>query len=433
MSTHQNEQIAQSLTATRRRTFELFNSVDEEVLQRSPGGGFRPIIWHLAHIGVFESFWILQKVKGDAAPNERYQRIFDPISTPREDSMNLPTRSEMEGFLNDVQTRTFDYLGGLSFDTNDPLLRNAYVFDLVHEHELQHQETLAYLLHMLDPKLKRRPANVSENLFSNSVEPSAAMITISAGKVKMGAVWDEFAYDNELPAHITHVPAFKIDYRLTTNEEYADFIKERGYARREWWSEEGWQRKEQENWTAPFYWKQAGNAWQEQRMFDEGEIRPQHPVSGISWFEAEAYANFRGKRLPTEAEWERAATCDVEQARKRRFAWGDSEPNASRCNFDLQFWGTTQVRSFADGASLHGCLDMSGNLWEWMSDVFAPYPNFVPFPYPEYSQEWFDGDHRVLKGGSWATSSSVLRTSFRNFFRRHSRIAFAGIRCAADV
>ncbi len=433
MRTQQNEQIARSMTDARRRTIELFNLVDEDVLQRSPGEGFRPVIWHLAHIGVFESFWILQKVKGDETPDARYQRIFDPISTPREESKDLPTRHEMESFLDDVRGRTLDYLNNLSFETDAPLLQDAYVFRLVLEHELQHQETLAYLLHMLDPELKKRPASVNHNFTIDHKQPSPPMVTIPAGEIRMGAVWGEFSYDNELPAHTIHVPAFKIDSLLTTNEEYKDFINEGGYERRAWWSDEGWARKEQENWTAPFYWKRANDNWRERRMFDEGEILPQHPVSGVSWYEAEAYAKFRGKRLPTEAEWERAAACDIEQNRKRRFAWGDIDPDSSCCNFDIQRWGTTPVGSFPDGATLHGCLDMSGNLWEWTNDAFAPFPGFKAFPYPEYSQEWFDGDHRILKGGSWATSASVLRTSFRNFFRRHSRIAFAGIRCAADV
>lgn len=168
-------------------------------------------------------------------------------------------------------------------------------------------------------------------------------------------------------------------------------------------------------------------------MFGEEPLPPAHPVTGVSWYEAEAYARFAGKRLPTEAEWERAASWDDAHARKRLFAWGDDEPTTSICNFDLRFWGTTPVGAFPAGASARGCLDMTGNVWEWTSSKFAGYPNFRAFPYPEYSEVWFDEDHRVLKGGSWATSASVLRTSFRNFFRRHFRIAFAGIRCAADI
>ena len=166
-------------------------------------------------------------------------------------------------------------------------------------------------------------------------------------------------------------------------------------------------------------------------MFEEGPLPPDHPVSGVSWYEAEAYARFAGKRLPTEAEWEKAASWDG--ARKRRYAWGDEEPSDRLCNFGARRWGTTPVGRFPAGASFYGCLDMTGNVWEWTSDPFRGFPGFEPFPYPEYSETWFDGDHRVLKGGSWATAKSVLRTSFRNFFRRPFRIAFAGLRLAEDA
>jgi formylglycine-generating enzyme required for sulfatase activity len=176
-----------------------------------------------------------------------------------------------------------------------------------------------------------------------------------------------------------------------------------------------------------------GREWRVRCMFDEALWQPLHPVTGVSWYEAEAYARFSGKRLPTEAEWEKAASWDAQANRKRRYAWGDDEPTQALSNFHERRWGTTPVGSFPQGASSYGILDMTGNVWEWTSDSFAGYPGFKYFPYPEYSELWFDGDHRVLKGGSWATRAPLLRTSFRNFFRRHFRIAFAGIRLAADV
>ena len=162
-------------------------------------------------------------------------------------------------------------------------------------------------------------------------------------------------------------------------------------------------------------------------------MKRQHPVVGISWYEADAYARFAGKRLPTEAEWEKAASWDEARGRKRRFSWGDEAPRPALSNFNNSFWGTTPVGAFPEGASPYGCLDMTGNVWEWTSSAFEGFPGYTSFPYPEYSEVWFDGDHRVLKGGSWATRAPVLRTSFRNFFRRHFRIAFAGIRCAEDA
>lgn len=431
------EEIALEMERTRAQTLALFDLAREEDLHESPGFGFRPIIWHLAHIGVFEAYWLIQKLKGENAPDERYQRIFDPISTPREESKNLPSRHEMETYLARVRERVLHHLRDAQFNQTDPLQRGAYIFRLVLEHEQQHQETLAYLFHLLSPSKKTRPAPIKthESRARAASVNAREMASVAEGDFPLGATSERFAYDNELPLRMVHVPAFKIDKLLTTNEEYAHFIEEGGYERREWWSDEGWARRESEGWNAPLYWTQQNGNWRVQRMFDEGLMEPNHPVTGVSWYEAEAYARFMNKRLPTEAEWEKAAAGGdaVASREKRRFSWGDEEPAPSLCNFNYHFWGTSEVGSFPDGASACGCLDMTGNVWEWTSSPFMGYPNFKAFPYPEYSEEWFDGDHRVLKGGSWATQASTLRISFRNFFRRHFRIAFAGIRCAADA
>ena len=395
------EEIAAEMERTRSRTLALFDLAREGHLHESPGFGFRPIIWHLAHIGVFEAYWLLQRLRGEDAPDERYHRIFDPISTPREESKNLPTRQEMEAYLARVRARVLKHLGEIQFDEANPLLRDCYIFRLVLEHEQQHQETLAYLFHLLAPSKKTRPA-VSEPAALATVVVSSrerGMASVAEGAFVLGATGEMFAYDNELPPHTVHLPAFKIDKLLTTNEEYAHFITEGGYARREWWSEEGWAWRERENWNSPLYWTQQNGDWRVQRMFDEGLMDAQHPVTGVSWYEAEAYARFLNKRLPTEAEWEKAASWDAPAWHKRRFSWGDEEPAPTLCNYNYHFWGTTPVGSFPGGASASGCLDMTGNVWEWTSSPFLGYPDFKAFPYPEYSQEWFDGDHRVLKGG----------------------------------
>jgi iron(II)-dependent oxidoreductase len=433
------EKIKALMTRTRNDTLRLFEMAREEELRESPGFGFRPVIWHLAHIGVFEGYWLLQKLGGQSAPDERYERVFDPIRTPREESKNLPSRREMQDYLTRVREEAFRVLDRTHFDEADPMLRDAYIFQLVLEHEYQHQETLAYLLHLLDPAKKTRPGSAQDIRDPDAAALEAAlllprMIEIPQSEFEMGAVWDSFAYDNEQPVHLVQVPAFKIDRLLVTNREYAHFIDDGGYLRRELWSDEGWAWRERENWTMPLYWSQNGEGWRARTMFAEGTLDPAHPVAGISWHEAEAYARFFGKRLPTEAEWEMAASGSTNsRAPKRRFSWGDVEPSPALCNFNNHFWGTTPVGSFPEGATPAGCLDMTGNVWEWTASSFEPFPGFKPFPYPEYSAAWFDGDHRVLKGGSWATRSSVLRTSFRNFFRRHFRIAFAGLRCAADA
>jgi iron(II)-dependent oxidoreductase len=435
------EQIADEMERTRAATLRLFDLArDERVLHRSPGFGFRPIIWHLAHIGVFEGYWLLQKLRGEPPADARYERLFDPIATPREESKNLPTRREMEDYLAGVRRRTLDALAGTRLDAADPLTADAYVFRLVIEHEQQHQETLLYLLQMLDPSQKTRPATFVEDAVhaprSSEIDAAAEeMLTVPSGAFELGASGRAFAYDNERPAHEVFVSEFRIDRLPTTNAEYAAFVAEGGYERREFWSEEGWTWREREGWSHPLYWTRgaADGVWMEQTMFETRPLAPRHPVTGVSWYEAEAYARFRGKRLPTEAEWERASAWDDASKTRRRYAWGDSAPDGARCNFDSLFWGTTPVGSFPASASAAGCLDASGNVWEWTANAFDGFPGFEPFPYPEYSQTWFDGDHRVLKGGSWATGASVLRASFRNFFRRQFRIAFAGVRCAADA
>ena len=436
----QADEIAREMAEVRATTIELFDTAREEDLRESPGFGFRPVVWHLAHIGVFEAYWLLQKLRGEPPPDEHYERVFDPIQTPREESRDLPTRREMEGYLARVRERSLRSLEETDFDSPDPLLRKGYVFRLVLEHERQHQETLAYLLQLLDPAKKTRPAVVVPTTSDASSPTSAAsaresardMLDVPAGPFEMGAVWDSFAYDNEYPAHTVSIPAFKIARLPVTNGEFADFVAARGYERREFWSEEGWQHRARENWTCPLYWRREGaGVWHARTMFDSGALKLDHPVSGISWHEAEAYARFRGKRLPTEAEWEKAASWDG--ARKRRYAWGDAAPSDAHANYGARRWDTTPVGSFPAGASPYGCLDMTGNVWEWTATPFDAFPGFRPFPYPEYSEVWFDGDHRVLKGGSWATSAPVLRTSFRNFFRRHFRISFAGLRLAEDA
>jgi gamma-glutamyl hercynylcysteine S-oxide synthase len=440
----QAEHLARSLEETRAETLRLFDVCDERDLHESPGFGYRPVIWHLAHIGVFEAYWLVQKARGLAAPDARYERIFDPISTPREESRNLPSRAEMESYLSRVRDSVLQYLEGFDFDSRDPVKRGGYVFQLVLEHERQHQETLCYLLQLLDPSKKRRPAGLVNDPDAYLVSPRSGdsgvtnaggrVVSVPAGAFLMGASEDSFAYDNERPAREIYLPEFRIARAPVTNGEFARFVEEGGYDRREFWTDEGWAWREKESWSHPLYWRRdRAGAWTERRMFDETALELDHPVTGVSFYESEAYARFAGRRLPTEAEWEKAASWDARGETKRRFAWGDEAPGPSRCNYGMRAWGTTPVGSFPGGASPYGCLDMTGNVWEWTSTPFDAFPGFEPFPYPEYSQVWFDGDHRVLKGGSWATSPSVLRTPFRNFFRRHFRIAFVGLRLAEDV
>lgn len=444
--------IADVMRSAREETLKLFDLATEDALRSSPGEGFRPILWHLAHIGVFEAYWILQKFAHEEPPNRLYERIFDPIKTPREESKELPGRGEIMKYLESVRRRVLGILerieeSQISEQSEERLGQNFYLFDLVIQHERQHQETIAMLLQMLPVEKKIAPVLVrgTERLVlctSRVPDLSERMIRIPAGPFNIGAESnDRFVYDNELPAQEIFVEEFFIDSKLTTNEEYLRFIEENGYERREFWSEDGWawlqkkaaeeQEGESNKVEAPYYWTRRNNEWHERRMFDEVPLRRDHPVCGVSWYEADAYARFMGMRLPTEAEWEKVASCSATKDQKMLYAWGAEEPSLQFANFGRNLWDTMRVGSFPAGITACGALDMAGNVWEWTSDEFRGFAGFASFPYPEYSEAWFDGDHRVLKGGSWATSAPILRNTFRNFFRRHFRIGFTGIRCAS--
>ncbi len=442
MSSHLNtNRIATLMDESRRHTRRLMNLIiDEADLRRSPGAGFRPLLWHLGHVGAFEGYWILQRVKGAPSISPRYDEIFDPIKTPREDSTNLPPIPEINSYLERVREEVLDFLVKLPPPAGDPLLSDGYVFDMVIEHEYQHQETVAYLLQMLAPAAKRM-GDGDQTVDNEAIEgrdmraPKAdlpRMVSVPGGPFEMGADGSTFAYDNEMPAHRVELADFRIDVYPVTAGEYAEFIEAGGYQTRSLWSDDGWEWKKAHNIISPEYWSRSDDAtrWRVREMFEETAMRVDHPVTGVSWYEADAYARFVGKRLPTEAEWEKAASWDPAAAARRRF--GCEGEVGLKGNFGFQNWGTTSVEKHPGGASAYGCVDMSGNVWEWTSSRFEGYPGFKAFPYPEYSEIWFDGDHRVLKGGSWATRLPLLRCSFRNFWRPRFRIAFSGFRCAAD-
>lgn len=449
--------VADSMRRSREFTRAMFDLViAESDLRRPPANGFRPILWHLGHVGAFESYWILQRIKGDPTFAPRYDAVFDPIKTPREDANNLPPISEIESYLDRVREEVLGFLHSIDDDPSPPLLRDGYIFNLIIEHEYQHQETLAYLLQLLAPELKtgsRRQEAGSRSAVGRSTDseprilmpasrllpsadaPPADMVYIPSGACEIGSRGYPFAYDNEQPPHIVELNSFRIDRYPVTCGAYAEFIAAGGYATRSLWDDAGWAWKEKNEVRAPLYWSRKDDdaPWRVREMFAETALRLDHPVTGVSWYEAMAYARFVGRRLPTEAEWEKAASWDAAAQTKRRFSWGDDLAREGVANYNFAHWGTTPVTLHAQGASAYGCVDMSGNAWEWTATVFDGYPGFAAYPYPEYSELWFDGDHRVLKGGSWATRLPLLRTSFRNFWRPGFRIAFAGFRCAADA
>jgi iron(II)-dependent oxidoreductase len=243
----------------------------------------------------------------------------------------------------------------------------------------------------------------------------------------MGAAGSGFAYDNERPRHVRELPAYSIGRAPVTNGEYGRFVEDGGYRRREAWSAEGWAWKEEEAVERPLYWTADGC----ERRFERTEpIDPEMPVMHVSWFEADAYARWAGKRLPTEAEWEKAAAWDAQHGCTRRHPWGDGEPTPALANLDALRFGPLPAGALA-GSTPGGADSMLGDCWEWTATRFTGYPGFRAFPYREYSEVFFGPGHRALRGASWATRPSVARNTFRNWDLPGRRQIFAGFRCAS--
>lgn len=234
-----------------------------------------------------------------------------------------------------------------------------------------------------------------------------------------------FVFDNEKWAHETTIAPFAIAVAPVSNAQFLEFVDANGYQRREFWSEEGWAWRIQAGLVAPKYWRKRGAEWAERRFDTIMSLEADHPVVHVNWFEAQAYCRFAGRRLPTEQEWEFAA-CHPRTGRgKQRFPWGTDFPQPELANLDGT--RTISIHAAAAGDATCGARQMIGNVWEWTSSAFAPYPGYVRDPYAEYSEPWF-GTHKVLRGGSFATSPRLIRNTWRNFYLPHRNDPFLGFR-----
>jgi iron(II)-dependent oxidoreductase len=263
--------------------------------------------------------------------------------------------------------------------------------------------------------------------------PLRGDVEVPGGTLMLGAPRNApFAFDNEKWAHPVDVRPFAIARAAVTQAEFAAFVDERGYEEQRWWSPEGSAWRQSMRAAHPVYWRRGSSGW-ERRDFNRWvPLEPHRPVIHVNWFEADAYCRWAGRRLPTEAEWEAAAASEPAptgglSSRARSYPWGDEPPAAGRTNMDWHAMGCADVGSFADGDSAYGCRQMLGNVWEWTSTTFGPYPGFTPDPYKEYSEPWF-GTRKVLRGGAWATRSRMLRNTWRNYFTPDRRDVMAGFR-----
>lgn len=420
------------LAEARARTLQLIEGVSEDDLDRVHDPLMSPLVWDLGHIAAFEDLWLCQRAGGLEPLHEDLAIVYDASETPRVDRGDLPYLRHAEAleYMEEVRERALGVLERVDFgDPAHALNHRAFVWQMLVQHEHQHNDTMLQTLMLAErgtyaPRRREAPEHQTE------ARPGE-MARVDAGPFLMGAdLSGEFTYDNERPLHEVDLPAFDIDVLPVTNGQFAEFMADGGYARRSNWSPEGWAWREGEGVTRPFYWTADGHERSFERM---GEVDPSLPVMYVSWHEAQAFARWAGKRLPTEAEWEKAASWDPETDCKLRFPWGADDPAPELANLDQLAFGPAPAGAFPEGASPYGVLGMIGDAWEWTSTSFCGYPGFEAFPYPQYSEVFFGDEYRVLRGGSWATRPLVIRNTFRNWDYPGRRQIHCGFRCARDA
>ena len=424
-------QAVAALEEGRERTLALVASVSDEDLERVHSTLMSPLVWDLGHIAAFEDLWLVHRFGERPLLRDGLADVYDAFETPREHRGDLPflCPAEAREYLAEVRARTLDVIAQRG-------VGDGTIHELVVRHEQQHNETMLQTLalaHLSDYQLPIAAAGVPASANDALADATGLeLIEIPAGACTLGAAAGGFAYDNERPRHRTDVRGYLIGRTPITNGTYLTFVEGGGYQRREWWSDEGWAWKEEYDITRPGGWTADLSA--EWRLSKAEPLDHHRPVVHISWFEADAFARAHDARLPTESEWEKAATWDQEYGRARTYPWGENPPAAGvHANLDQLGGAPAPVGSHPAGASPYGCLGMIGDVWEWTASNFSAYPGFVAYPYREYSEVFFGPDYKVLRGGSWASRARVLTAAFRNWDYPQRRQIFAGLRIAKDL
>ena len=436
------------LQEARERTLELIGDLNGEQLMGPRLSITNPLLWEIGHVAFFQEFWVLRHSRGRPPLLSNADTLYDSARVAHDARWDLPlprlkdTLSYMQQVLREVSAG--DEPGGaLRTEAGD--YTETYFLWLALLHEYMHAEAITYTRQTLEysapqVSIASNPGeafgdDADDRTSASPVAARGGDVIVPGGRFLLGAICDDtFVFDNEHWAHPIEVNPFSIARTAVTNSEFAAFVADGGYTRREFWSATGWQWREQAKAEHPVYWQPVSNGKWLRRHFDQlVPLEDSHPVIHVNWFEADAYCRWAGRRLPTEAEWEIAASAEPAtggrsiSARKRRFPWGDELPTPDRANLDWRSMGCIDVEDLPAGDSAFGCRQMIGNVWEWTQDDFQPFPGFSPGPYKEYSAPWF-GDHKGLRGGCWATRSLLIRNTYRNFYQPHRRDVWAGFR-----
>jgi gamma-glutamyl hercynylcysteine S-oxide synthase len=421
--------VGEQLERSRSRTTQLTDAVDTDDLVKQHSKLMSPLVWDYAHVGNQEELWLVRDVGGREPLRQDIDELYDAFQHPRADRPSLPLLgpAETRVYVSEVRDKVLDVLDHVKFDAGRELVENAFAFGMITQHEQQHDETMlaTHQLREGAPVLDAPPPPPGRPLAHKEV-------FVPGGVFEMGTSIEPWALDNERPAHAVHVAPYVIDAVPVTNGDYLRFVLGGGYSDRQWWSEAGWAQVQKASLVAPRFWSQADGEWWRLRFGQLERLPLDEPVMHVCFYEAEAYAKWAGKRLPTEEEWEFAARFDPASGRTRRFPWGDESPGPQHANLDQRHLSPAPVGAYPDGASPLGVEQLIGDIWEWTSSDFRGYPGFRAWPYDEYSLVFFGPEYKILRGGSFGTDEVVARSTFRNWDYPIRRQIFAGFRCARD-
>ena len=418
------------------RTSELVGDLSPEQLAVSQQEIVNPFLWEIGHVAFFYEAFLLRQLGQQEPLIEHGDDLYDSFTVDPDDrwALPLPTLEQTVEYVRCVLELVTERL-----TSRDASVHETYLYQLAVRHEGMHAEAFTYMRQTLEypePKLDVCRAD----LRSIGSGPCPGDVAIPGGTYRLGAdpdvVLEEwaFVFDNEKWAHPVEVAPFEIARAPVSNLEFADFVEDGGYLRRELWSRQGWQWCAKAGMQRPIYWRRSADGWARMHFDRLVPLEGHAPVVNVGWYEAQAWCNWAGRRLPTEAEWELAASAEPDAGgggitdRKRAYPWGEDPAGEEHANLDWRAMGCVDVGAFPAGDSAFGCRQMLGNVWEWTSSAFYPFPGYVvDTPYREYSAPWF-GNRKVLRGGSWATRSLLVNGTYRNFFQPERNDIFAGFR-----
>ena len=409
-------EVGGQLERARACTLELLGPLSDDDLRRQWSPLMSPLVWDLAHIGHFEELWLLRRLGGGRATDARYDEIYDAFAHGRDErpALDLLAPGAAHAFCAEVRERVLEALRDGSFAPADRLVRGGFVHHMIAQHEHQHVETMLATLQLRGgPDFPWREGRVP------AAGGTSGEVSVPGGRFAMGSEDEAWAYDNERGRHEVELPPFLIDAHPVTNGDYQQFVEDGGYDDARHWTAAGFAHRLETALEHPQFWERDAGGWTRIRFGRREPLPLDEPVQHVCWYEADAFARWAGKRLPTEAEWELAAQ--------------GSHPTPASANLGGSSFRPAPVGAYPAGVSDLGCHQMIGDVWEWTASDFGPYPGFEAFPYREYSEVFFGAGYKVLRGGSWATDPCLARITVRNWDHPVRRQIFAGFRCARDA